>query len=212
MKQVRRDHVTLRGRASLPRPESPGPPATFFAIDQEILNRPPEGASAHPFSHPTRVRRDAAVRLLPERRLRGEVKLAHALGALEVPVAGRVALDVGASAGGFTAALLNARTRRVYAVDAGVGQLLGPLTPASWIRAALWVHRRARVLGASRSEGRGAGERWSMSIRRSGRRRSGSSSPGVPRWSRRAIRHDRPPARRRRLWEERTAGRSSPTP
>lgn len=74
-----------------------------------------------------RVRRDAAVRLLPERRLRGDVKLAHALGALEVPVAGRVALDVGASAGGFTAALLKAGTRRVYAVDAGVGQLLGRL-------------------------------------------------------------------------------------
>jgi hypothetical protein len=53
MKQVRRDQGTLPGRASLPRPGSPGPPATFFAIDQEILSRPPEGASAHPFSHPT---------------------------------------------------------------------------------------------------------------------------------------------------------------
>jgi 23S rRNA (cytidine1920-2'-O)/16S rRNA (cytidine1409-2'-O)-methyltransferase len=73
------------------------------------------------------VRRDAAVRLLPQRRLRGEVKLAHALAGLDVTVNGRVALDVGASAGGFTTALLGAGARRVYAVDAGVGQMLGSL-------------------------------------------------------------------------------------
>lgn len=39
--------------------------------------------------------------------------------------AGRVALDVGAAAGGFTEALLDAGVRRVYAVDAGHGQLRG---------------------------------------------------------------------------------------
>jgi len=72
-----------------------------------------------------RIRRDAAVRLVPNRRLRGEVKLAHALAALEVPVSGRVALDVGAAAGGFTAALLSGGARRVYAVDAGTGQMSG---------------------------------------------------------------------------------------
>ena len=54
----------------------------------------------------SRVRSDAAIRLLPERRLRGEIKLAHALKELDVPVAGRIVLDVGASAGGFTTALL----------------------------------------------------------------------------------------------------------
>jgi len=42
-------------------------------------------------------------------------------------VAGRVAIDVGASAGGFTRVLLEAGARRVYAVDAGHGQLLGSL-------------------------------------------------------------------------------------
>jgi 23S rRNA (cytidine1920-2'-O)/16S rRNA (cytidine1409-2'-O)-methyltransferase len=59
--------------------------------------------------------------------LRGEAKLRHALGAMAVPVAGRVALDVGAAAGGFTRVLLAASAARVYAVDAGHGQLLGSL-------------------------------------------------------------------------------------
>jgi len=58
---------------------------------------------------------------------RGARKLAAALDAFAVPVAGRVALDVGAAAGGFTHALLAAGARRVYAVDAGHGQLLGSL-------------------------------------------------------------------------------------
>ena len=36
-----------------------------------------------------------------------------------------MAVDVGAAAGGFTQALLDAGVARVYAVDAGVGQLRG---------------------------------------------------------------------------------------
>jgi 23S rRNA (cytidine1920-2'-O)/16S rRNA (cytidine1409-2'-O)-methyltransferase len=59
--------------------------------------------------------------------LRGEAKLRHALSAMSVAVAGRVALDVGAAAGGFTRVLLEAGAERVYAVDAGHGQLLGSL-------------------------------------------------------------------------------------
>ena len=38
-----------------------------------------------------------------------------------------MALDLGAAAGGFTHALLTAGARRIYAVDAGHGQLLGSL-------------------------------------------------------------------------------------
>jgi 23S rRNA (cytidine1920-2'-O)/16S rRNA (cytidine1409-2'-O)-methyltransferase len=59
--------------------------------------------------------------------LRGEAKLAAALDAFAVDVRGRVALDLGAAAGGFTRVLLRAGAARVYAVDTGFGQLLGSL-------------------------------------------------------------------------------------
>jgi 23S rRNA (cytidine1920-2'-O)/16S rRNA (cytidine1409-2'-O)-methyltransferase len=61
------------------------------------------------------------------RTLRGEAKLRAALAAFAVDPSGRVALDVGAAAGGFTRVLLDAGARRVYAVDVGHGQLLGSL-------------------------------------------------------------------------------------
>ncbi|HAI21317.1 MAG TPA: TlyA family rRNA (cytidine-2'-O)-methyltransferase [Clostridiales bacterium UBA8153] len=54
---------------------------------------------------------------------RGGEKLAAALEAFTVRVAGRVALDCGAAAGGFTDCLLQAGARLVYAVDVGRGQL-----------------------------------------------------------------------------------------
>jgi 23S rRNA (cytidine1920-2'-O)/16S rRNA (cytidine1409-2'-O)-methyltransferase len=58
---------------------------------------------------------------------RGLTKLRGALDAFEVDVTGRVALDAGASAGGFVQALLEAGARKVYAVEVGYGQLLGSL-------------------------------------------------------------------------------------
>jgi 23S rRNA (cytidine1920-2'-O)/16S rRNA (cytidine1409-2'-O)-methyltransferase len=53
---------------------------------------------------------------------RGGVKLANALQAAGLPVAGRLALDVGASTGGFTDCLLQAGASRVAAIDVGYGQ------------------------------------------------------------------------------------------
>jgi 23S rRNA (cytidine1920-2'-O)/16S rRNA (cytidine1409-2'-O)-methyltransferase len=54
---------------------------------------------------------------------RGGVKLAAALDHFRITVDGHVALDIGASTGGFTEVLLEHGARRVYAVDVGHGQL-----------------------------------------------------------------------------------------
>lgn len=60
---------------------------------------------------------------------RGGMKLAHALQHFSQSVAGVVALDIGASHGGFTDVLLQHGARKVYAVDVGHGQLDQKLRP-----------------------------------------------------------------------------------
>ena len=54
---------------------------------------------------------------------RGGLKLAHALDTFGITVAGRDALDIGASTGGFTDVLLQRKAARVVALDVGHGQL-----------------------------------------------------------------------------------------
>lgn len=68
---------------------------------------------------------DAPLRLSEGRRYvsRGGDKMAGALAAFGLDVAGLVVLDVGASTGGFTDCVLQAGASRVYAVDVGRGQL-----------------------------------------------------------------------------------------
>jgi 23S rRNA (cytidine1920-2'-O)/16S rRNA (cytidine1409-2'-O)-methyltransferase len=54
---------------------------------------------------------------------RGGVKLAHALDHFQIDVEGLIALDIGASTGGFTDVLLSLGAKRIHAVDVGHGQL-----------------------------------------------------------------------------------------
>jgi 23S rRNA (cytidine1920-2'-O)/16S rRNA (cytidine1409-2'-O)-methyltransferase len=120
---------------------SPTKRVSFVALTTLLRNRFPEIAdpgraitSGHVIvdgafvTNPSsRVRADAAIRVVTPKVLRGTQKLRGALESLPVPVTDAVALDLGAAAGGFTVALLEAGARRVYAVDAGSGQLRGSL-------------------------------------------------------------------------------------
>jgi 23S rRNA (cytidine1920-2'-O)/16S rRNA (cytidine1409-2'-O)-methyltransferase len=76
---------------------------------------------------------------------RGGVKLAHALDHFAIDPVGLVALDIGASTGGFTDVLLTRGARRIYAVDVGHGQLAWKLR--SDRRVVVLERTNARVLG-----------------------------------------------------------------
>ena len=66
---------------------------------------------------------ELAVEQAPAYVSRGGIKLANALESTGLEVAGRDALDVGASTGGFTDCLLQRGARAVIAVDVGYGDL-----------------------------------------------------------------------------------------
>jgi 23S rRNA (cytidine1920-2'-O)/16S rRNA (cytidine1409-2'-O)-methyltransferase len=74
----------------------------------------------------TLVRPEAAIRLTHDPQpyvSRGGLKIEKALEFFFIDPLGKVAMDVGASTGGFTDCLLQRGARRVYAVDVGYGQL-----------------------------------------------------------------------------------------
>ena len=74
----------------------------------------------------TQVYPDACIRLRGEDIpfvSRGGLKLAKALEYFDIAVTGRIAIDVGASTGGFTDCLLQNGAAKVVAVDVGYGQL-----------------------------------------------------------------------------------------
>jgi 23S rRNA (cytidine1920-2'-O)/16S rRNA (cytidine1409-2'-O)-methyltransferase len=108
------DHLA-RSRPDLPDPEG-SLAAGHVLIDGRVVTNPR-----------SQVRADASVVVKPPKALRGEGKLRAALDGFAVDVTDRVCLDLGASAGGFTRVLLEHGARRVFAVDAGHGQLRGDL-------------------------------------------------------------------------------------
>jgi len=72
------------------------------------------------------VPEDADIRLLGQEHPfvgRGGMKLEKALQEFHVDVTDKIAIDVGASTGGFTDCLLQHGAKKVYAVDVGYGQL-----------------------------------------------------------------------------------------
>jgi 23S rRNA (cytidine1920-2'-O)/16S rRNA (cytidine1409-2'-O)-methyltransferase len=73
----------------------------------------------------TAVPRDARIELATPMPYvsRGGFKLAGALDAFGIAVAGRIGADVGACTGGFTDVLLQRGAQHVYAIDVGQGQL-----------------------------------------------------------------------------------------
>jgi len=66
---------------------------------------------------------DVAVAEVPRYASRGGIKLAHALDTFALEPAGKHALDIGASTGGFTDVLLQRHARLVHAIDVGYGLL-----------------------------------------------------------------------------------------
>lgn len=74
---------------------------------------------------------------------RGGLKLEAALNAFPVRVEGLVMADIGASTGGFTDCLLQNGASRVYAVDAGHGQLHPRLLADERVRSAEGMNARS---------------------------------------------------------------------
>jgi 23S rRNA (cytidine1920-2'-O)/16S rRNA (cytidine1409-2'-O)-methyltransferase len=78
---------------------------------------------------------------------RGALKLRHALEVFGLSPAGALALDLGASTGGFTEVLLEAGAAEVWAVDVGHGQLAPKLAGDARVRVIEGLN--ARDLGAA---------------------------------------------------------------
>ncbi|MDI6782506.1 MAG: TlyA family RNA methyltransferase [bacterium] len=72
---------------------------------------------------------------------RGGVKLESALSEFKIAVRNKVAIDIGASTGGFTDCLLQKGVKKVYAIDVGYGQFHAKLRPHPQVT----VHERTNA-------------------------------------------------------------------
>ncbi len=86
-------------------------------VDGQLVCKPSENIADG--AHTVDIRATADTRYVG----RGGLKLEAALAAFSVKVTGAVVADIGASTGGFTDCLLQNGAARVYAIDAGHGQL-----------------------------------------------------------------------------------------
>lgn len=106
-------------------------------VDGRVVRKPSEDISEG--EHTVIVAATADTRFVG----RGGLKLEAALNAFSVEVAGCVAADIGASTGGFTDCLLQRGAARVYAVDAGHGQLHPRLLADTRVRSAEGMNARS---------------------------------------------------------------------
>lgn len=90
----------------------------FVSIDGKKVTKPAEEID-ETVSHEIEILESEETRYAS----RGGLKLERALDAFGVSPSGRVALDIGASGGGFTDCMLRRGARLVYALDCGSGQL-----------------------------------------------------------------------------------------
>ena len=83
-------------------------------VDGQRADKP-----GRPVTEDARIEVEQALRYVS----RGGVKLEAALQKFQVPVEGKICLDIGTSTGGFTDCLLQHGARRVHSVDTGAGQI-----------------------------------------------------------------------------------------
>ncbi len=117
MKRVRLDQL-LAERGAFPSRTR----AAASVLAGEVLVGPQRARAAKPgqlVAEDVQLELEAA----PAFASRGGIKLSNALDALGLEVAGRLALDVGASTGGFTDCLLQRDAAHVVALDVAYGQL-----------------------------------------------------------------------------------------
>lgn len=106
---VERGHAPSRERAQ-----------ALILAGKVLVNDQPASKAGQAFEE------DVAIRVKGEDHpyvSRGGLKLASALDQFQIPVAGRIALDVGASTGGFTHVLLLRDVQKVFAIDVGHNQM-----------------------------------------------------------------------------------------